>query len=131
VCITGGRCGSAGVGAAGCGVLGSEGIGRTSVRTGAAGGFGGDGCVDAGDNAVGVTGGGVGFAPCDICSGSCVFASGVSDLRSIGAAFGVTITEGGLKLDGIGSGRPGMKTGADSFSAGGLGGGATGADALE
>ena len=74
----------------------------------------------------------VGFVSCDICNGSCVLADGVSGLRSAGAAFGVTITDGGLKLDGIGSGRLGMNTGADSFSMGDFGGGGEiGADAFE
>jgi hypothetical protein len=118
-------------------------IGRTSVRAGAdisagaglaaavAGGFGAEDCGELGDGVVGIAGDIAGFGACDICSGICAFADGVSGLRSVGAALGVTITEGGLKLDGIGSGRLGMNTGADSFSAGGFGGGATGADAFE
>jgi hypothetical protein len=53
-----------------------------------------------------------------------VFADWPSGLRSGTEIFGVTVTDGGLKLDGIGSGRLGIKTGVESFSTGGFGAGA-------
>lgn len=129
VWTTGGRRGSAGDDGASCGfgVVGAEGAaGRLSdcagvdVLVGA--GLDGVATGAAGVGAVGATGGAAGFGACDICSGNCALVGWLSGLRSGAATFGVTITDGGLKFDGIGSGRLGMNTGVESFSMAGFGG---------